>query len=312
MSNTPPTSTARPGANLWERLRQRLHEARRRRGGRLLPFGLRSANARLMAALVLSLVVLLGLFAWSVRYMAAPGEGKEISYSRLGELVDAHKVEAATLYDHDHRVTGTFRDTEGARIAFTANYPSSDTQTPFLINDLRKSGAVVTVDPQGGKAVVSFVATYLLPLVILANLFGLIFVGTRSGGETAGLVEFSSIGKGRDAKGGGRRTTFADVAGAQEALIELSEVADYLRDPERYATVGAKPPKGVMMLGTPAIVIRQVRLEQRRFPSHRHEELGDRLLLLARHVAQPVVTGLGDDRDDVLDFLLEAELRCDG
>src|SRR5204862_2083461 len=67
-----------------------------------------------------------------------------------------------------------------------------------------------------------------------------------------GEVEtFGSIGKGRLRRKGRSPITFADVAGADEAVEELREVRDYLADPERYRAMGAQPPKGVLLIGPP-------------------------------------------------------------
>src|SRR5262249_580179 len=65
------------------------------------------------------------------------------------------------------------------------------------------------------------------------------------------IARFGRIGgKGKRRKAQ-RQLTFADVAGADEALAELREVRDYLRDPERFAALGATPPKGVLLFGPP-------------------------------------------------------------
>ena len=237
------SSPSRPAA--W------LANLRRRRGGRLLPFSLKTASARLLAMLLAALLVLVVAFFAAIAYLAPASAGEEIPFSRLRALAEQRQVVEATLHDFDHRITGTYRDGAGAR-RFHTSYPSSDAQTPFLIDNLVDAGALVEVEAQTDKGVVQFVATYLLPLVILANLFGLIFVGTRAGGgdSLSGLADFSTVGKGRGAAGDGV-TTFADVAGADDAIIELAEVKDYLTDPERFAALGAQAPKGVMMLGPP-------------------------------------------------------------
>ena len=239
--------------SIVSRYRAWVKELRRQRGGRILPFSLASSSAKLLVMLLITLLALVGAFFGALAYLQPEGGSpSKLLFSDLQHRAEAGEVVSATFYDFDHRVVGALRTPDGER-TFVANYPSSDTQTPFLINKLVTGGAAVSIEPQATKDVVQFVATYLLPLVILANLFGLIFVGTKSGGSDAigGLAEFSSIGKGRNAKGGSGVTTFADVAGAQDAIVELAEVRDYLKDPAKYAALGAQPPKGVMMLGPP-------------------------------------------------------------
>jgi len=203
--------------------------------------------------LVVSLLLLIGVFVASLSYLAPEGtDGEEVSYGRLtGVLAPGRQVIEGTFFDFDKRVIGTYRGAEGQEIDFFTSYAGSDTTTPALISALTNGGADVTIDPQTQKESVQFATTYLLPLVILANLFAIIFLGAQGGsGAFEGLTEFSSIGKGRGGEAD-RAVTFADVAGAKDAVVELAEVKDYLLDPQRFAAIGAKPPKGVLMAGPP-------------------------------------------------------------
>jgi len=224
---------------------------RRRQGKSFLPFRIGAGSARIMLALLVSLAVLGVALILALRYTAPVAQGREISLDQLLLASKAGAVKDAVLHDLDHRITGTL--TDGTQVWTT--YPSSDAETPLLIQGLVSGGAKpVTVDSQTNKQAVHFVATYILPLVLLANLFALIFVGTQGGGESVGgLVDFAGIGKGRGKKRNDDegRITFADVAGAQSAVVELVEVRDYLKDPERFAALGARPPKGVMLFGPP-------------------------------------------------------------
>ncbi|MDQ3878695.1 MAG: AAA family ATPase, partial [Actinomycetota bacterium] len=91
--------------------------------------------------------------------------------------------------------------------------------------------------------------------MILANLFALLFTAGKGGSSGIGdVLMFGSIGKGSDKrrkKGLAAAVGFGDVAGADEAVAELKEVVDYLKDPERYEEIGATPPKGVLLFGPP-------------------------------------------------------------
>src|SRR4051794_9067671 len=99
------------------------------------------------------------------------------------------------------------------------------------------------------------VGTFLLPLMILANLFALLFTAGKGASSGIGeVVTFGSIGKGankKKKKGQAALVNFSSVAGADEAVAELKEVVDYLTDPERYEDIGATPPKGVLLFGPP-------------------------------------------------------------
>src|SRR3954468_21588421 len=122
-----------------------------------------------------------------------------------------------------------------------------------MVERAARSGASVSVDEQHGKQSVQTVTTFLLPLVILANLFALLFLAGRAGGGALEEIQtFGTLRRGRKGAGTAESAvTFRDVAGADEAVEELREVVDYLREPGRYASVGAVPPKGVLLFGPP-------------------------------------------------------------
>ncbi|MGO9322832.1 MAG: ATP-dependent zinc metalloprotease FtsH [Solirubrobacteraceae bacterium] len=133
-----------------------------------------------------------------------------------------------------------------------AAYPASGALTQQLLKELSASGGTVSVDQQSGKGTEAIVVQFLIPILLLVCLFSLFM---RQGGEGAagGIAGFSEFtGKGRK-KGKGTRdkVTFADVAGAGEALAELREIRDYLADPSKYLAVGAAAPKGVLLVGPP-------------------------------------------------------------
>ncbi len=133
-----------------------------------------------------------------------------------------------------------------------AAYPASGAQTLQLTTALYNSGAVVAVDQQSGKPTRAIIVQFLIPILLLVCLFSLFM---RVGGEGAagGIASFSQFtGKGRKkGKGTAETTTFADVAGAGEAVAELREIRDYLADPSKYLAVGAAAPKGVLLVGPP-------------------------------------------------------------
>ncbi|MEA2499615.1 MAG: cell division protease FtsH [Actinomycetota bacterium] len=132
---------------------------------------------------------------------------------------------------------------------FWTSYPAEG--TPVLLGALTSAGAEVSVDGQTKEQAVRAVSTFLLPLMILANLFALLFSAGRGGGGGIGDVQmFGTIKKGQASKSQ-THVTFNEVAGAQEAVAELREVKDYLQNPAKYRELGATPPKGVLLVGPP-------------------------------------------------------------
>jgi cell division protease FtsH len=134
-----------------------------------------------------------------------------------------------------------------------AAYPASGALTQQLLRELDASGANVVVDQQSGKGTKAIVVQFLIPILLLVCLFSLFMRLGGEGGAAGGIAAFSQFtGKGRKkGKGTSDRITFADVAGAGEALAELREIRDYLADPSKYLAVGAAAPKGVLLVGPP-------------------------------------------------------------
>ena len=224
----------------------------------------RSAGApgnRLFRALLLLAVVLFAGLAWAMNYvyLSAPAPGSAIYLSDLQRLADNGQVVEATFLAEDQRIVGTYCQVpldHGAcprhpLVAFHAVNLPSDAITQTLIQSLDQT-AMVQVDQQSAKSLVRFMTQFLMPLMILADLFGLIFLARSGQGSITDIVGFGSIGR-RRAKRLRLSTgvTFADVAGAEEAVAELREVKDYLLDPRRYEAFGAQPPKGVLLFGPP-------------------------------------------------------------
>jgi cell division protease FtsH len=132
------------------------------------------------------------------------------------------------------------------------DYPSSDAAFGVLSELVITSGASVSVDPQTSKTIVRSISTYLLPLLILAAAFGLLFTAGKGGGGAIGeVMTFGTMGAKKQKKGLSAPTTFGDVGGAREAVTELAEVVDYLSNPKKYDDIGAIPPKGVLLFGPP-------------------------------------------------------------
>jgi cell division protease FtsH len=222
--------------------RRRAHATRRKSGSR-----------RLLVLLLISLVALLAAFGAALAYLRPAAEGVELTLDRLDALAEDGRLVEARFLDADATVTGTFREDGGEEPQrYFLSYPSSDAVTALLVETATGGGAKVSVDPQPAKDVIGAVSTFLLPLMILANLFALLFSASRGGSSAIGEVTtFGTIGNKRRSRRSTAPVTFDQVAGAEEAVAELREVVDYLKDPSRYEDVGALPPKGVLLFGPP-------------------------------------------------------------
>jgi cell division protease FtsH len=217
-------------------------------GGVAASVGRWFAKDPLSTALIVASIVLAFLFFDLLGQIQPSTQGERIPLSRVSKLAEQKQIAEATLLDQDARV---LLDTRDGSLLYAA-YPESDAQTSAMVRGLTASGAVVQVDQQWDKPAKQIVVQFLIPILLLVCLFVLFTrLGQDAGaGAFAGFSKFT--GKGRKRKAGAPgRTTFDNVAGAGEAVAELREIRDYLAEPGKYATVGARAPKGVLLVGPP-------------------------------------------------------------
>jgi cell division protease FtsH len=198
----------------------------------------------LVSGLAATATLLIVLFLIGLSIIAPHASGQETSLSNAVSLIGRNSVTQATLRDQDALLE--IRTVTGAQL--WATYPHSDSYTAQLIGVLQKQNVLTTVDSQSQKATLRAVVQFLLPILILVTLFA--FFTTLAKDSGGAFVAFSKW-SGRGQKPGEVKFTFADVAGAPEALVELREICDYLENPGRYARLGARAPKGVLLVGPP-------------------------------------------------------------
>ena len=225
-----------------------LRDAARSVGGVAVSVGRWFAKDPLNTLLIVSSIALTILFFVLLGQIQPGSGGEKVPLSKISKLTEADQVLTATLLDQDARVVV---ETVNGRELYAA-YPSSDAQTNSLVRGLTESGAIVTVDQQSDKPSKQILVQFLIPILLLVCLFVLFTrIGQDGGaGAFAGFSKFTGKGRkpGADAPG---RISFDNVAGAGEAVAELREIRDYLADPSKYAVVGARAPKGVLLVGPP-------------------------------------------------------------
>src|SRR5687767_13637535 len=171
-----------------------------------------------------TLLVLAILLAIALSALGPSTRGAEVPLSELRSLAQSGQVAKAELLDEDHAIQGVGRD---GRVFHTA-YPASDTAASALITEMSDNGTTVTVNPQSGKSALRLFTTTVLPILILANLFALLFAARLGSGALGQVEQFGHINS--EGRVGGA-ITFKNVAGAEEAREELQEVVDYLSNP---------------------------------------------------------------------------------
>ena len=200
---------------------------------------------------------------------------QEISYSEFLTMLDENKVDEVILqseqiviyekYDESQPITtpkttefmkmmGIDTDAvieqakENSRNVYYTGYIPDDR----LLADLDSHGVKYSTPIQHNSPVLDFVLTWILPLVVIYLLF---FILTRSmskkiggGGGIMGIGQSNAkMYNVENATG----VTFADVAGQEEAKESLDEIVDYLHNPSKYLAIGAKQPKGALLVGPP-------------------------------------------------------------
>jgi len=206
---------------------------------------------RPVALLTMCLVALLAVYALALLVLRPSTSGTHLPLSSVVSLGNDSKVLSARFLDEDARIVGTAVVDDQPQ-TFWTSYPRSDAATNDLLKTFLTHETRVTINSQSGKALIRFLAQFLLPLVVLANLFAILFFASRGrGGEGDHVVGFSRIGDKRLAPSERSRTTFLDLAAAEEAIVELAEVRDYLSDAANFKKMGAVAPKGVLIVGPP-------------------------------------------------------------
>jgi len=207
----------------------------------------------LIGPFLLSLaLVLIGVWFNMIDALKPITQGRPVPISRVFDLAAERQIKAIELKDEDATVLVALNSRQG--YTFYSRYPSSDSATSQLIEAVQSGGGEVVVDPQDDKGSKRFLVQFLLPLLILAALFSFFFLLIT--GQSGGANEFFAFSKSlarltKRKKGSKGEITFDDVAGNDEGLIELREAVDYLTNPERFASLGAKAPKGILLAGPP-------------------------------------------------------------
>jgi cell division protease FtsH len=202
------------------------------------------AIRRLGAALLILVVILL----WSFRALSPHTPGTQISLDEALRLAGARQVASATFYDQDARAVIATTDKRGQ---VWVAYPSGGSGNTPLLTAMVNAQAKVTVAQQWGKRTLAQFSQFILPLLILADLFGIFILLARGGaGQVKDLFAFSRIAA-KQSNEGQNPYRFTNVAAAGRAIAELAEIRDYLAAPSSFAAMGALPPKGVLLYGPP-------------------------------------------------------------
>ena len=176
----------------------------------------------------------------------------EITYTEFKELLASDQISEVEFQLDDRIVILTKDQAEKPksqqRLYYTGLIPNQDTTA--LTNQLEAANVKYNRElPEEVSPIVSFLVSWVLPVVFMYALFSLLMRGMtkRMGGGLGGIGE--SKAKVYMEKQTG--VTFADVAGQDEAKESLVEIIDFLHNPQKYTAIGAKLPKGALLVGSP-------------------------------------------------------------
>ena len=169
-----------------------------------------------------------------------PAGQSDIGYSEFLSLVEDGRVQNVVIQGQELIIT----DTSGARFN---SYAPDDGQ---LIETLRKSGVAIKAKPPAEASWFMSIIISWLPMIVLIGVW-IFFMRQMQGGGGGGKAMSFGKSKARLMDDKGEKVTFANVEGIDEAKEELTEVVDFLKNPNKYTRLGGRIPKGVLLMGNP-------------------------------------------------------------
>lgn len=203
--------------------------------------GNKGKNRNVMVLLVIS--VILTLLCWRAYDKITNGTKKEIPYSGFVEMLDSGEVDNAEIYAKKIKFTSKESDGTLDKNTYVTVRISDDKLADRLKTAHEKYATTYKGKDESGSAMVGTILSYV---VMIAAFYLFLSLVTRR----SGMMGFgkSNAKVYMEKKTG---VTFADVAGEDEAKESLTEMVDFLHNPKKYMAIGAKLPKGALLVGPP-------------------------------------------------------------
>jgi cell division protease FtsH len=205
----------------------------------------RPAGGNLRNWLFYIIVALVFLVPWILISYLGTGSVSQVSYSEFLRQVDARNLKNVTVKGQE--IDGEFVSPIGNDkiTSFRTYIPQS--LNDQIMNKLESQNVPITAQPEGGISLWA-VLLNLLPFAIMIYLFYRVARTMRAQGQNIFQIGASRAKRFKREK---TTTTFNDVAGVDAVMEELGEVVDFLKSPQKYLRLGAKTPKGILLVGPP-------------------------------------------------------------
>ena len=196
-------------------------------------------NRSIMVILVIS--ILLTFLFWRVFDRVSSGREEEVTYGQFIEMLDKGEVGSVKIYGSKIVFENNADDKVISKTKYTATRISDDSLAEKLRQAKTKYGTEYEGVDESGSAMIGTIISYIVMIVAFYLLLSMIM--KRSGGVGRANAKIYVEKK--------TGVTFADVAGEEEAKESLTEMVDFLHNPKKYLDIGAKLPKGALLVGPP-------------------------------------------------------------
>jgi cell division protease FtsH len=198
-------------------------------------------NSTVKTALLWVVIIVLVFLLWSL-FQTTKNNSEAIQYSEFMNRVKAGQV--AQVKIRGNEITGEMVGNAKARKEFHLIGPSNNTT---MVDTLDSKGVKVEFEEQRDNSLITGLVTWA-PVLFLVGLWIFFMRQMQAGGNKA--LSFGKS-KAKLLSGNAKKVTFKDVAGVDEAKVELQEIIEFLKEPQKFTKLGGKIPKGVLLMGPP-------------------------------------------------------------